>query len=405
MVGCVRGARKDESYHRMNRQSSWGLQRFAVRLILDESRTMTKLARNFCAAALALVPCVGCGSTARPSGGATGGTSGFVVPEATGGATSVVNSPWTTTRQLAPGECQQDNYEVLTNAYLSSRFVFLGESMYVTWPYGTSSGSSTDLDEIRLSPYGKRTVYSGDGYGASVAATNGHVFLTTRPWDLIYPAEGKETYKVLGYDPATLQANVFVDGYALIVAGSPAGLVVGSTDYGQVTFYPTSGAGPVSLCTPNGYDSIVANSTAALVQSYRGMMLCGFDGAGASLFLPYPEYNGVSVRSIAIDETNAYLVHQDNSAADGIYRLDLTTKTAIRIATGSTYAIVRSTGSELWLSDTSGGIYRMPTDGSSAPTLVTNQKNVVQLEVHDGYVYWTRYTSDSIACIKRMPKP
>ena len=365
---------------------------------------MTKLANISCAAALALVPLTGCGSTPQP-GSATGGTGGFVAPDATGGATSIVNSPWTTTRQLAPGECEQDNYEILTNAYSSSRFVFVGGSMYVTWPYGTSTESSTDLDEIRLSPYGKRTVYSGSGYGASVAATDGRVYLTTRPWDMIYSAEDKATYKVLRYDPATLNTSVFVDGYALIVAESPAGLVVGSTDYGHVTLYPASGASPVSLCTPNGYDSIVANSTAALVQSYRGMMLCGFDGAGASLFLPYPEYNGVAVRSIAIDETYAYLVHHDSSTADGIYRLDLTSKVATRIATGSTYAIIRTTGNELWFTDASGGIYRMPSDGSSVPTLITNQQDVIQLEVHDDYVYWTRYTSMDIACIKRMPKP
>lgn len=98
------------------------------------------------------------------------------------------------------------------------------------------------------------------------------------------------------------------------------GSCAGSTDYVHVTLYPASGASPVSLCTPNGYDSIVANSMAALVQSYRGMMLCGFDGAGASPFLPYPDYNGVAVRSIAIDETNAYLVHRDSTTADGIYR-------------------------------------------------------------------------------------
>jgi len=365
---------------------------------------MTKWVKVLGAMMLACVPLAGCGSTPQSSG-ATGGASGFIVPAATGGTTNNVDSPWTTVHQLAPRECTEDNYEVLTNAYFSSRFVFVGGSMYVTWPYATSSDSSTDLDEIRLSPYGKRTVYTGAGYGASVAASGGHVYFTARPWDMIYLAEDRSTYKVLGFDPATQKTNVAVDGHALVVAGSSAGLIVGSAEYGEVTFYPTSGAGPVSLCSPNGYDAIVANSTAALVQSYRGMMLCGFDGAGAEQFLPYPEYNGVSVRSIAIDDNYAYLVHQDGSAADGLYRLDLSTKAATRIATGSTYELVHTTGSELWLTDASGGIYRMPSDGSSAPTLVTNQKNVIQLEVHDSYVYFTRDTSDAIACIKRMPKP
>ncbi len=322
-------------------------------------------------------------------------------PNGTGGSTVATTLP----EVVAPSECSLYDGDILVTTQETSRFVVVGGVLYVHFPIDQGGIVQTDVDEIRLQPYARRVVSSTPYYGDTLTASGGLIYWNQRPHSVIYLDDDPATYHVNRYDPATKQTSQFAMAGARVPVRAPTGLLVIDSN-GGMSFYAPDGSSQIALCSSVSASTAAANSSVALAVSFRDASLCNLATGVGSSWVPYAGWDGFDIRALEMDERYAYLLQADitGSATDGVYRLDLASRELTRIVTGR-YSHLRLFGSELWLADADGRILRATEASNFAPTVVTTQAYIRQLEVDDQYVYWHQMTSSQIGCIKRLAKP